>query len=145
MSRHAVYLLISLFLLSSLLASCAQFSPPESCGAGGTANEEMFNQYLTEMLLYDEIRGGSPLINTEAGPTFFAGNPVSIQTDSLKSVDIRFCVEQRKGGGEIRFDEMRIIPEGADIISLGQFEPGSYVIRVILDDVLVRNLPFVVE
>ena len=145
MSRQALCALLSMFLISLFLVSCGQFSPPESCGAGGTVHEETFNQTFAEMLLYDETRGGSPLIDTEAGPTFFPDRPVSIQIESLSSARVRFCVEERRGGGEISFDEIRTVSEGDSIISLGVFDSGSYVIRVIIEDVLIRNLPFVVE
>jgi hypothetical protein len=97
------------------------------------------------MLLYDETTGGSPRIHTEAGPTFLQDTSVSIQVESTESIEVRFCVEERRGGGEISFDEVRTISGGVTIVSLESFVPGSYVIRVILDDVLVRNLPFVVE
>lgn len=145
MSRQTVFMLITSLFLSSLLISCGQFSPPQSCGAGGTANEESFNQYFSEMLLYDETRGGSPLIDTEAGPTYFSDTPVSVEVESTTSVEVRFCVEERRGGGEINFDEIRTVSEGENIISLGVFNPGSYIVRVIIEDVLVRNLPFVVQ
>jgi hypothetical protein len=97
------------------------------------------------MVLYDEVRGGSPLINTEAGPTFFPDRPVSVQADVISSVEVQFCVEERRGGGEITFDEVRTMQAGMNIYSLGNFEQGSYVIRVILEGSLIRNLPFVVE
>jgi hypothetical protein len=134
-----------MLLLSSLLVSCSQFKPPESCGAGGTANKETFNQFFVDMLLYDETMGGPPRIHTEAGPTFLLDSTVSIQAESFITVEVRFCVEQRRGGGEISFDEVRMISEGVNTISLDGFESGSYVLRVIQDEVLIRNLPFVVE
>jgi hypothetical protein len=97
------------------------------------------------MRLYDDTLGGSPRIHTEAGPTFLANSLVSVQAETLMSVEVRFCVEERKGGGEISFDEVRMIPDGDNIISIEVFEPGSYVIRVIQNGLLVRNLPFIVE
>lgn len=145
MSKPRFQLLISLILLTSTISSCGPISPPESCGAGGTANEGTFNQHFVEMRLYDETLGGSPRIHTEAGPTFLANSLVSVQAETLMSVEVRFCVEERKGGGEISFDEVRMIPDGDNVISIEVFEPGSYVIRVIQNGVLVRNLPFIVE
>lgn len=136
---------ILLMLVSTIVISCGPFSPPESCGAGGTANTETFDQYFDDMFLYDETLGGSPRIATEGGPTFLSGSSVSVQAESNMSVEIRFCVEERTGGGEINFDEVRVISEGVSIISLEVFEPSSYVIRVITDDTLIKNLPFIVE
>jgi len=37
------------------------------------------------------------------------------------------------------------VPQGAGTLSLGSFAPGSYVVRVIVDGVLVKNLTFAVE
>jgi hypothetical protein len=134
-----------MLLLTLLLASCGPLSPPESCGAGGTADKETFNQFFVEMLLFDETLGGSPRIDTEAGPTFLKDTTISVQTESFMSVEVRFCVEERRGGGEISFDEVRLISEGVSTIALEAFESGSYVTRVIIDEVLIRNLPFIVE
>ena len=137
--------LITLFILSSILLSCGPLSPPESCGAGGTANKETFNQFFVDILLYDETMGGAPRIQTEVGPTFLQDTTVSVQAESITSVEIRFCVEERRGGGEISFDEVRMLSEGVNTISLDIFESGSYVVRVITEDILIKNLPFVVE
>jgi hypothetical protein len=97
------------------------------------------------MLLFDETMGGSPRIDTEAGPTFLQDTTVSVQTESFMSEEVRFCVEERRGGGKISFDEVRMISEGVNTISLEAFESGSYVLRVIHNEVLLRNLPFIVE
>ena len=145
MRRRRICPLTTMLLLSSLLASCNQFKPPESCGAGGTANKETFNQFFVDMLLYDETMGGAPRIQTEVGPTFLQDTTVSVQAESFMSVEIRFCVEERRGGGKISFDEVRMLSEGVNTISLEIFESGSYVVRIITEDTLIKNLPFVVE
>lgn len=145
MIKRLILSLRILGLFSLCIASCGPISPPESCGAGGTADSEAFDQLFHDMALFDETLGGSPRIDTEAGPTFLSATPVSVQVDSLQSTEIRFCIEERKGGGEIGFDEIKLVPEGGSVISLRGFETGSYVLRVIHGQVLIRNLPFVVE
>jgi hypothetical protein len=129
----------------SLCTSCGPFSPPETCGVGGTANSETFDQLFEDMVLFDETVGGSPRIDTEAGPTFSSTVPVSVQVDSFQPTEIRFCVEQRKGGGVINFDDTKLVSKGESVISLREFETGSYVLRVIHEQILIRNLLFVVE
>lgn len=145
MSKRLFFPLGILSILVLYLASCGPISPPESCGVGGTADSKTFDQLFESMVLYDESLGGLPRIDTEAGPTFSPAVPVSVQVDSFQSTEIRFCVEERKGGGEIGFDETELVPEGSSIIPLREFETGSYVLRVIHGQILIRNLPFVVE
>jgi hypothetical protein len=50
-----------------------------------------------------------------------------------------------EGGGQIPFDQTQTAPEGSASLALGTFEPGGYVIRVIVDGTLVKNFPFVVK
>lgn len=145
MSIRLVLPLGILCIFSLCITSCGSFRPPESCGTGGTADSETFDQLFVDMTLFDESLGGSPRIDTEAGPTFSPTTPVSVQVDSYQSIQVRLCVEERKGGGEIGFDEIELVSEGMSVISLREFESGNYVLRVLHDQVLIRNLPFVVE
>jgi hypothetical protein len=67
---------------------------------------------------------------------------LAIREDSIHEVSLRACIEERRGGGEIALDKTQDILSGSGSISLGSLEAGSYVLRVIVDGVLVRNLPF---
>ena len=51
--RVVVYFLV----LSLVVITCRSFAPPESCEAGGIADEVKFNELFTEM----------GLVNTETG------------------------------------------------------------------------------
>lgn len=125
-----------------LLTACGSFSPPESCGAGGTADETKFTQHFTWMEIINEATGSTGEPDQEGGFQFSSSDELAITLDNIQEVSLRACVEERKGGGEIALDETQDLPSGSGVISLGSFEPGSYVVRVIVDGILVCNLPF---
>lgn len=131
-------------LLGLTALACGQLSPPESCGEniGGTADEAKFDELFAEMTLVDGASGepgsGDP-------PTLAAGDQLIIQAQALDDVSVRACIEESRGGGEIALDEIQTMAAGESSFSIGTFEPGPYVIRVIVDDTLIKNLPFTVE
>ncbi len=134
---------IGVFIFTTLvLTACGSFSPPESCGAGGTADEMKYAQHFTWMEIVNETTGSPGEPDPEGGTQFASTIQLGITMDSIDEVSIRVCVEERRGGGEIALDKTQDLPSGSGNISLGSFEPGSYVVRVIVDGVLVRNLPF---
>ncbi len=137
--------LITMFILSTILLSCGPLSPPESCGAGGTADRGKFNQLFRDMLLVYDLTGELPLMQTEGEPHFSENPSIGVQVNSLQALDIRFCVEERRGGGEIIFDDIMSISEGTGRVPIGSFLSGGYVVRVILDEVLLINMPFTVD
>ncbi len=61
--------------------------------------------------------------------------------DSLTDVTIKVCVEERRGGGKIAFNQTIDINAGEGDLEIGTLEVGSYAVRVIVDGVLVKNLP----
>ncbi len=145
MIRRNCLVFILLLSLTMIVFSCGPLSPPESCGAGGTADRGKFNQLFRDMLLVYDPTGEFPLMQTEGEPHFSENSAIGVQVDSLQSLDVRFCVEERRGGGEIIFDEVMSMSEGAARVSIGPFGSGSYVVRVILDEVLLINMPFTVD
>jgi hypothetical protein len=54
-------------------------------------------------------------------------------------------MQERKGGGKILFDETRSYTPGENSLALGKYSKGGYVIRVIVDEKLIKNLPFRIE
>lgn len=129
-------------LLMLMLTACGSFSPPDSCGAGGVADETKFTQHFTWMEIVNEATGSPGEPDQEGGPQFAFSDRLAIHTDNIHEVSLRACVEERKGGGEITLDKTQNLSSGSGSISLGSFEPGSYVVRVIVDGILVRNIPF---
>ena len=48
-SSIAFRIVIYFLVLSLVVIACGSFAPPESCEAGGTADEVKFNELFTEM------------------------------------------------------------------------------------------------
>ncbi len=63
----------------------------------------------------------------------------------FKSVTIRACVQKRSGGGGIPVDDNRMLETGEAFFPLGEFETGSYVVRMIVQGKLIKNLTFEVK
>jgi hypothetical protein len=81
----------------------------------------------------------------EGTPRFPAGDELQIVTDNLGGLGIRACVQERQRAGTIAGEREGSLPAGRALIPLGSFEEGDYVVRVLVERVLVRNLPFIVE
>lgn len=145
-SKHRLLTVICV-ALGLIASACGSFSPPESCGEGigGTADEAKFAQHFTLMELVNEATGQPGPLDAEGGLQFAATDRLAIRTESLAEISVQACVQERKGGGKIPFNQTQTVGQGADSFSLGSFAPGSYVVRVIVDGVLVKNLPFVVK
>jgi hypothetical protein len=143
MKKWIVILPVLLLVLSIL--ACGSASPPESCGAdiGGIANETLFGDNFASMDLVN-ANTWQPGASGDNG-TQFAKEPLLIMFDARKNVDIRACIQNTQGGGKIAFDETSSFKKGSNEFQLGDFEPGSYVIRVIVDGVLVKNFPFEIK
>lgn len=125
-------------------AACGSIAPPETCGETGTADEARFAELFSSMDLVVEATGETGPEDPEGGATFAADTPLAIRFDSLASADVRVCVGQRRGGGQIVLDQTFTAAEGSGSFALGPFPPDIYVVRVLVDGTLIRNLPFVV-
>jgi hypothetical protein len=134
-----------LFFLVITAGACS-FGPPSSCGEdiGGTADTALFDQYFTNMDLIDQTTG-LPGQAGEDGVEFARGTVLTIQVESKTGVAVRACIQPRSGGGTTTFDQTSTLLQGQDAFDIGTIEPGSYVIRVIVDNTLVKNFPFVVK
>lgn len=125
--------------------ACGSIAPPETCGATGSADEARFAELFSSMDLVVEATGETGLEDPEGGAQFPTDTPLAIRFDSRVSAEVRVCIEQRRGGGEIAFDQSFMAIGAAGSFSLGAFPPDIYVARVLVDGTLVRNLPFVVR
>ena len=137
----------SLYLLlaaSLLLAACGNFGPPPACieGLGGTADTAAFDAHFASMQLVS-ADSGEPGGPAEHGTAFAAGETLAINVDSLDAVSLRVCLQAAR---EIPIDQTYELSAGEQTLVLGALdETGMYVVRVIVDGVLVRNLPFTLE
>ncbi len=134
-------------LLASMafLAACSFGSPP-SCGEdiGGTADSAKFDQRFASMTLVSEATGEiGP--EGEGGMQLTAGEPLAIQIESKAEVEVRACIQPIGGSKEIPFDQTQSISQGSSSFGIGSFDPGKYVIRVIVDGTLVKNFPFTAQ
>jgi len=137
-------LVVACVVLGLLVSACGA---PESCGEniGGTADEAAYAQRFARMALVNEGTGQPGAADPEGGVQFAAADRLAIQVESLAEVTVRACVQERKGGGKIALNQSQTVGQGEDSFALGSFERGSYVVRVIVDGTLVKNLPFVVK
>ena len=140
-------LFASLTLIALLAAACGSFGPPPECaeGLGGTADEALFAQYFTSMELVSAASGqpGGP---AENGTAFPAGEPLAVNVSAVAEVSVRFCVQGFYDGGVIADDLTADMVPGDNQVHLDAFDTAaSYVVRVIVDGVLVKNLPFTLQ
>jgi hypothetical protein len=129
------------------LFACGSFSPPKSCGEGigGVADEVLFAQYFSEMQLVLESTGEIPPAGKDSSAAVSPDDSITIKMRVLKAVEVRACVQSRAGGGGIPADKTLSVESGEDSFPLGEFSSGNYVIRVIVDGKLVKNLTFEVR
>ncbi len=139
-----VRLLIVFAFLSTALGAC-RFGPPASCGEniGGVADEALFGQYFESMELVSATtwQPGTP---GEQGVDFSIDEPLLIMFDAKSDVTIRACI-QVPGRGNLALNETQSFSEGSNEFNLGAFAKGSYIMRVIVDETLVKNFPFSVK
>ena len=143
-SQRAVVCCIAL-VLGAVALACGPIAPPESCEVGGTADEDLFAELFAEMSLVDTATGAPGETGDEGTLTFAAGTGLAVRADTLAGVSVRACVQGRTAGADIAADVTETLTEGRDEVSLGSFSRGSYVVRVIVDGVLVKNLAFEVN
>jgi hypothetical protein len=128
-------------------AACSSFAPPATCGEnlGGSADESVFSEYFSAMQLVNQDTGVAGPPGSESEVTFTRTEPIAISYSAVSSGSLRACIQARAGGGTIPFDQTLAFTEGEGSLSLGLFEPGSYVVRAIIGETLVRNLTFTIE
>jgi len=143
MSTNQFKLLVAFLVLGAGILACS-FGPPDDCGdnVGGTADTAKFDQYFTQMAFVNQ--DGQAGSQGENGMEFAAGDVLELRADTLSDVAVRACV-QNFTKGDIAFDQTQTFIIGASGLSLGSFEPGNYVVRVIVEDTLVKNFPFSIK
>jgi hypothetical protein len=142
-SRTAFIALFAITLSISVLA-CGSFTPPESC-TDADFDESIFSEHFSEMYLVNAATGEPGALDPEQGEMYATNDQIAVQINSLDEVEVRLCIEQRKGGGQIVYDQTHIVPQGENVILLMAFDSDPYVVRVIVDEVLVKNLTFFTE
>lgn len=131
---------VALALLLALALSCQSVRPPEECAVkGGVADQAAFARHFTEMSLASDKQiapfGDHAMALTSDGV-------LEVVATGLANTATNLCTQERKGGGKVVYNQTLTLPQGESRTRLGSFAPGEYVIRVIVDGVLVRNLTF---
>ena len=144
--KPVVMLLTVLFvtLFGLVTGACGAISPPESCAHTGF-DEAVFAEYFTDMYLIDTATGEPGERDPDQGDRYATDDQIAVWIESLEDVEVRFCIEQRKGGGQIVYNQAHSISQGETTVALTTFESDPYVIRVIVNDALVKNLTFFTE
>ena len=135
-------LFVALFGLA--IGACGAISPPESCTHTGF-DEATFSEFFTDMYLINTATGEPGERDPEQGDRYATDDQIAVWIESLEDVEVQFCIEQRKGGGQIVYNQAHSISQGESTVALPTFESDPYVIRVIVGEVLVRNLTFFTE
>jgi hypothetical protein len=84
-------------------------------------------------------------VDAEAGVVYGAADHVVVLVQATTAVETRLCVAVRDGGGSIVGDRTASLTAGTGQVDLGTFSARSYVVRVGVGGVLVKNLPFTVR
>jgi hypothetical protein len=146
-ARKPVIMLLTVLFVTLLglgAGACGSISPPESCTNTGF-DEAAFSEYFTDMHLINAATGEPGERDPEQGDRYATDDQIAVRIESLDDVEVRFCIEQRKGGGQIVYDQLHGIVQGENTVTLTTFDSDPYVIRVIVNEVLVKNLTFFTE
>jgi len=137
-------LLLVFSALGMVALACGSFAPPESCTESGL-DEAAFTAQFTSMQVVNASTGEPGEPDPESGQKFSTEDQLAVIVDSLGEVEVTFCITQRKGGGQIVYNQLHSVQEGENKITLTTFDSDPYVIRVIVSDILVKNLTFFTE
>lgn len=142
--RYWYLLVLSALGLAAL--ACGSFAPPEECTNSGF-DEEAFAAHFNDMQLVNAATGepGELEPGNDQGMRFSSDDELALLVDSLGEVQLTLCIQQRKGGGQIVYNETHSFQEGESTVPLMAFDSDPYVIRVILNDALIKNLTFFTE
>jgi len=126
------------------LVACAGAAPSAACSLGGSAEQAAFERSFSSMVLADAA--GKPGVDDpEAVVVFGASDRIVVRLEATTATEARFCVAVRDGSGTVGADQTVRLGVGAGQVDLGTFPARSYVVRVGVGGVLVRNLPFAIR
>jgi hypothetical protein len=139
-----IKLIIPLLILTIISTACNVFGEPESCREtiSDTPDNETYVNYFTSMILVNQNSGAPVYEDLDGVVVYRATDKLAIDITTHEAVSIQVCVQERENGGKIAFNQTVELIPGFALIYMGGFEPGSYVLRVIIDDTLIKNFPF---
>ena len=109
--------------------------------SGLTANQTVFAQYFSNMGLATDGWSGFE----DVTESYSSNDNVIVLVNSTNTVTVLAYVDDTGNGGLFNGVEKELaMPVGLGTMNLGKLQPSSYVVRVIVNDVCVKNLPFTV-
>jgi hypothetical protein len=136
-------LVLAISALGLVALACGSIAPPESCANTGF-DEEAFDTFFNNMQIVYANTGepGELVEGDDRGLRFSIDDQLAVLVDSKGEAEVMICVEQRKGGGQIVYNQTHTVQEGESTVPLIAFDSDPYVIRVIVKEILVKNLTF---
>lgn len=137
----AVLLGLVVSLAALVFVACGSFGPPESCPVAGAANQDAFDQNFTRMVV---VKEGDPIPDTggESDLTFSSGDRLELVAVTKGNVEALVCVGPRKAGVKITFNKAIPLTEGTNRVALESYVVNPYVVRISVNNVLVKNITF---
>lgn len=143
MPRLSASATLAMLFLLGLVAACGSAGPaatpaPTDCGLGLSADEQAFaRRFRSVDFATGRVEDGERVFRVDQGP--------QLDADPLAPVQVRVCVQKRERVSSIVWDGTVLWAPGGNRTQLSAVERGSYVIRLGVDGVLVKNLTFTVR
>ena len=121
-------------------------SAPEECSfvTGGSADEAFFSEHFSRIVIVskgEEI----PESGGEHDLVFNTEDELELVVVSKDDTQLQVCISERKGGGRVVLSESFSLVEGENRLDLGSLARNPYVVRIGVNDTLVRNLTFSIQ
>jgi hypothetical protein len=112
-------------------------SPP----SGLTKNSTLFAQYFAKMDLVTDSSTGFD----SATQSFTSAQDVIVLANTTSPVTLLVYVDNTGNRGAYTgVEKEQPLPLGLTALNLGKFQPSTYVVRVLVNDVCIENLQFTV-
>ena len=152
-AKILILILITIIVVGVLFFASQNFFAPKSVDQDwrtgtGTArqppsglakNLTVFNQYFSNIVLVTDGWSGVE----DATESFSSIDNVIVLSDAKSTVTILVYIDDAGNRGLFTgVEKEQNLTVGLTAINLGKFQPSSYVVRVIVNDVCVENLVF---
>lgn len=143
MKTRIIQGLLLFCVLLAASAGCKKADSP-SCTdiVGGTADPVKFSVNFADMQLVELVSGLPGAEDSERGLTFGTGDQLVIWMDCKVGTPVTFCIQERNASGTVMYNQSHTVQTGTSEINIGSYAANTYVIRVIVDNILIKNFPF---
>jgi hypothetical protein len=147
MEKNRIFMLVIVAVIVGgfVLAVFVPLTEPDGSGwnyelpGDGSQDEEALALYYSEIGMVPSGAGNSSAISE----TFGASETYDFFGNVRAAHEVKIWVDSRDTGEHVTGSEiLEDLTVGINTINMIQFNPGKYVARVIVEDVLVRNLVF---